>query len=205
MGIKVHLGIATEEVLGQESVEGLRFKGGSGIQADVAIVAAGIRPEIGLAKEAGLETDRGIVVNDFLQTSDSHIFAAGDNIQHNGQIWGIIPASFDQARVAASNIMGKQKRYINTVPSNTLKVVGLYVTSIGLVNPEQGTLEEIRQERRDEGVYKKLVCQDGKIVGAIWMGTKKGVDGITRLISQEINVEKWKSALLEDDFDFSVL
>jgi len=205
MGIKVHLGITTEEILGQEAVEGLRFKGGGEIQADMAIVAAGIKPEIGLAKEAGLETDRGVVVDDHLQTSDSHIFAAGDNIQHNGRIWGIIPASFDQARVAASNIWGQQKRYTDTVPSNTLKVVGLYVTSIGLVNPEEDTFEEIRQEKREEGLYKKLVCHDGMIVGAIWMGTKKGVDGIARLITQEVNVEKWKSALLEDDFDFSVL
>lgn len=205
MGIKVHLEIATEEIIGQEAVEGLKFKGGGGIQADMAIVAAGIRPEIGLAQDAGLETDRGVVVNDFLQTTAPHIFAAGDNIQHNGQVWGIIPASFDQARVAASNILRQKKNYVDTVPSNTLKVVGLYVTSIGQVNPEEGSLEEIRFEDREKGIYKKIVYQEGIVVGAIWMGTKKGVDGINRLISQKVNVEKWKNALLDDDFDFSVL
>lgn len=205
MGIKVHLGIVTEEIIGQEAVEGLKFKGGGGIQADTAIVAAGIRSEIGLAQDAGLETDRGVVVNDFLQTTVPHIFAAGDNIQHNGRVWGIIPASFDQARVAASNILGQKKNYVDTVPSNTLKVVGLYVTSIGQVNPEEGTLEEIRFEDREKGIYKKIVYQEGIVVGAIWMGTKKGVDGINRLISQKVNVEKWKNALLDDDFDFSVL
>lgn len=205
IGIKVHLGIATEEILGEKEIEGLKFKGGGEIQADTAIVAAGVRPNINLAKEAGLETDRGIVVNDNLQTSHSNIFAAGDNIQHDGKVWGIIPASFDQARIAASNILGQKKEYKDTIGSNTLKVVGLYVTSIGLVNPEKEGFEEIREERRKEGIYKKIVLQNGTLVGAVWMGTKKGVDDINRLITQKTNVEKWKKFLLADDFDYSIL
>lgn len=205
MGIKVHLGRATEEILGEAEIKGLRFKGGGEIQADAAVVAAGVRPNLSLAKEAGLETDRGIVVNDFLQTSRSEIFAAGDNIQHDGKTWGIIPASFDQARIAASNILGQEKEYKDTIPSNTLKVVGLYVTSVGIVNPEEEGFEEIRAEKREEGIYKKIVLKDGTIVGAIWMGTKKGVDNINRLITQKTNVEKRKNSLLDDGFDFSIL
>ncbi len=205
MGIRVHLGIATEEILGEKKIEGLRFKGGGGIRADAAIIAAGVRPNINLAKDAGLETDRGIVVDDNLQTSHPKIFAAGDNIQHDGKIWGIIPASFDQARIAASNILGQKKEYKDTIPSNTLKVVGLYVTSIGTVNPEEQGFEEIREERREEGIYKKIVLQNGILVGAVWIGTKKGVDEISRLITQKTNVERWKKSLLADDFDFSIL
>lgn len=205
MGIKVHLATATEEILGEKEIKGLRFKDGGGIQADMAVVAAGVRADISLAKEAGLETDRGVVVNDFLQTSHSKVFAAGDNIQHNGKTWGIIPASFDQARVVASNILGQKKEYQDTTPSNTLKVVGLYVTSIGLVNPEEEGFEEIRKEIREEGIYKKIVLQNNVIVGAVWTGTKKGVDEINRLIAQKTNVKRWKNSLLEDDFDFSIL
>jgi nitrite reductase (NADH) large subunit len=206
MGIKVQVGIVTEEISGQKAVEGLRFKDGGGLQADMAIVAAGIKPDIGLAQNAGLKTDRGVVVNEFLQTSEPSIYAAGDCIQFHDRIWGIIPASFDQAQVAASNILEDQpKKYRETIPSNTLKVVGLYVTSIGQINPEEGRLEEIRLEKKEEGIYKKIVCHEGRIVGAIWMGTKKGVDGLNRLISQKVDVTKWKDALLEDDFDFSVV
>ena len=205
MGIKVHLGLATEEILGLNHIQGLRFKGGKEIKADMAIVAAGIRAELNIAKGAGLETEKGIVVNDFLQTSDPKIFAAGDNIQHKGKTWGIIPASFAQARIVASNMLGQKNKYKGTVPSNTLKVVGLYVTSIGVVNPEEGDIEEIRKERREEGIYKKIVLEDGAIVGAVWMGTKKGVDEINRLISRKVNVGKWKNSLLEDEFDFSTL
>ena len=205
MDIKVRLGMATEEVLGQNEVKGLRFKGGGELEADMSIVAAGVRPNINIAKEAGLETDHGLVVNDYLQTSDSSIYGAGDVIQHKGRMYGIIPASFDQARTAAYNILGQEKKYKGTIPSNTLKVVGLSVTSIGLVNPEEGKYEEFRKEIREEGIYKKIVVQEGMIIGAIWMGTKEGVNEINRLISQKTNVEKWKESLLKDDFDFSVL
>lgn len=205
MGIKVRLGVATQEIMGEGSVKGLKFKGGGETKAEMAIVAAGIRPDIQMAKEAGLETDRGVVVDDFLQTSHPDIYAAGDNVQHKGKIWGIIPASFDQARVAAFNIMGQKKEYQGTVPSNTLKVVGIDVASIGLVNPEGEGYEQIRMERKEEGIYKKVVLQKGSIVGAIWMGTKKSVDQVSRLITQKIKVTKWKRSLLEDDFDFSVI
>ena len=205
MGIKVQLGLATEEVLGQDEVRGLKFKGEKEIEADMAIVAAGVRPNMRIAKEAGLETDRGLVVDDYLKSSNPKIFAAGDVIQHRGSVYGIIPASFNQARVVASNILGRKEKYEGTVPSNTLKVVGLDLTSVGLVNPEKGTCEEFRKEKKEEGIYKKVVIQKGVVVGAIWIGTKKGINEISRIISQKINVEEHKISLLEDDFDYSVL
>jgi len=205
MGINVHLGLATEEILGQNDVRGLRFKGEREIEMDMAIVAAGVRSNIRLAKEAGLETDRGLVTDDYLQSSNPKIFGAGDVIQHRGRVYGIIPSSFNQARVVASNILGKKEKYEGTVPSNTLKVAGLDLASVGLVNPEEGTSEEFRKEKKEEGIYKKVVIQKGVVVGAIWMGTKKGVNEISRVISQKINIEKHKTSLLEDDFDYSVL
>jgi len=205
MGIKIRLNVATEEILGQREVEGLRFKGGAEVIADMVLMAAGVKPNIGMAKEAGLETDRGLLVNEFLKTSHPKIFAAGDNIQHKGRVYGIIPASFDQARAVAYNILGQEKKYEGTIPSNTLKVAGLYVTSIGLVNPEGQAFEEIRKEKKEEGIYKKIVLQNGNLVGAIWMGTKKGVSEISRAVSLKINIEKWKNSSLEDNFDFSLL
>jgi nitrite reductase (NADH) large subunit len=204
-GVRVRLNVATEEILGTTDVRGLRFKNGEELPADMVIVAAGVRPNIGLVKEAGLTVDRGVVVNDHLETSHPRIFAAGDGIQHSGRLYGIIPASFDQARLAAANMLGQKKKYEGTVPSNTLKVVGLSVTSVGLVNPEGGGLEEIRLEKKEDGVYKKIVVQNGILVGAIWMGTKNGVNGISRAVTQKLNVGQWKHSLLDDNFDFSLL
>ncbi len=205
MGIKVRVGTTTEELLGREEVSGLRFKGGDEWEADMALVAAGARPNISVAKDAGLEVDRGLVVNDSLQTSDPLIYAVGDTVQYEGRVYGIIPASFDQARAAAHNVIGQEEKYSGTIPSNTLKVLGIHLTSIGIVNPEEGDFEEISKEIREEGIYKKIVLQEGTIVGAIWMGTKEGVNDITRLITQKADVSDWKESLLEDHFDFSVI
>lgn len=205
MGIRVHLGLACEEILGQEKVTGLRFKGGREIQTETAVVAAGVRPNLHLAQEAGLETDKGVVVNDTLQSSHPDILAAGDVTQHAGRVYGIIPASFNQARIAALNVLGQKKKYEGTIPSNTLKVVGIDLTSVGMVNPEDDSYEELRKENKDQGIYKKIVLQNGEIHGLICLGTKKGVSEISRLIARKANVEKWKDALLDDDFDFSML
>ncbi|MCK4759515.1 MAG: NAD(P)/FAD-dependent oxidoreductase [Candidatus Aminicenantes bacterium] len=205
MGINVHLGLTCEEVLGQDIVTGLRFKGGREIQTDVVLVAAGVRPNLRIAQEAGLETDRGLVVDDYLQSSHSDIWAAGDITQHAGRVYGIIPASFNQARIAALNVLGQRQKYEGTIPSNTLKVLGIDLTSVGMVNPEDESFEELREENADKGTYKKIVIKNGEVCGLICIGTKKGVSEISRLISRKANVEKWKNSLLEDDFDYSVI
>ena len=149
--------------------------------------------------------DRGLVVNDYLQTSVPDILAAGDVIQHVGRVYGIIPASFNQARAVAQNIMGQIKKYEGTIPSNTLKVVGINLTSVGTVNPEDKSCEEFRKEDQKKGIYKKIVVRNGEVCGFICIGTKKNVSDISQLISQKVNVEKWKESLLDDDFDYSVI
>ncbi len=110
MGIGIHLGLACEEVIGQERVAGLRFKGGQEVKTDVALVAAGVRPNIRIAQDAGIETNRGLIVNDYLQASSPETLGAGDVTQHAGRVYGIIPASFNQARIAAQNIMGQKQK-----------------------------------------------------------------------------------------------
>jgi nitrite reductase (NADH) large subunit len=204
-GIRVSLGVVTQEILGEGKVSGLGLKSGAKISANMVIIAAGVRPNLGLVREAGLAFDRGVVVDDWLRTSQPRIFAAGDGIQHKGRTYGIIPASFDQARSAAYNILGQEKKYEGTVPSNTLKVAGLYVTSVGLTNQENPGLKEMRKYLKEEGVYKKIVIEDGALVGAIWMGTKKGANEITRAVASKVKVNQWVNSLLEDTFDFSVL
>jgi nitrite reductase (NADH) large subunit len=205
MGIRVRLGVLTEEILGVDEMSGLRLKGSAELSADMAVIAAGVRPNLALPSEAGLATDQGLIVDDRLQTSVSGIFAAGDAVQHRGRVYGIIPASFDQARAAAFNILGQEKNYEGTVWANTLKVVGIYVTSVGLVTPEGEAYKEMRKSSPEEGIYKKIVLQDGALVGAIWMGTKKGAGEITRAVTSRVQVGRWVNTLLDDAFDFSQL
>ena len=204
-GIRVRLAIATDEILGDQEARGIRFKNGEEIAAETIVIAAGVRPNLKLAQDAGLPTDRGVLVNEYLETGKAGIYAAGDGIQFKGFVYGIIPASFEQARAAAANILGRKIKYEGTVLSNTLKVVGIHLASIGQVNPDGPGFEELRFEQPEEGIYKKVVLKDGAAVGAIWMGTKNGVNGITRAVAQKANIEKWKNDLFAETFDFSLL
>ena len=205
LGIGVRLGASAEEITGEGEASGLKFKDGSSAEADMVVIAAGVRPNVSVAKEAGIVADRGVVVDDHLRTSHPTVYAAGDVAQHNGRVYGIIPASFDQARAAAFNMLGMEKRYEGTVPSNTLKIVGVFVTSVGLVNPEGPGYEMIAKEDVAAGIYRKLVLKDGVLEGAIWMGTKKGAADIARLTASRKNVAALKADILEDGFDFAGL
>jgi nitrite reductase (NADH) large subunit len=203
MGIEVRLGTVTEEILGEGEAKGLRFQGGEVMEADMVVIAAGVRPETGPAREAGLAVNRGIVADDRLRSSAEGIFVAGDAAEHRGNVYGIIPASFEQSRTAAYNMLGIDKPYSGTVPSSTLKVAGLSVTSVGLVVPGESGYEVLARALPEAGVYKKLVLKEGLLVGAIWMGTKKGVMEISRLVALNKNVDRWRDGLLEDAFDWS--
>jgi nitrite reductase (NADH) large subunit len=203
--IGIRLSETTEEILGRGEAEGVRLKGGTELSAGTIIIAAGITPNLELPQSGGLAVDRGVLVDDFLRTSDPRIFAAGDGIQHRGKTHGIIPASFDQARAAAYNILGQEKRYEGTVPSNTLKVAGLHLTSVGLIHPQGEGYQEFRRLVPEEGIYKKIVVQEDHLVGAIWMGTRKGVDEIVRAVGSRLKVNRFIEHLLDDSFDFSAL
>ena len=202
-GISVRLGAISREILGVAEVRGIRFESGDEVEADLVVIAAGVKPELALAKDAGLTVDRGIVVDNCLRTSRPEIFAAGDVAEHQGQVYGIIPASFEQARAAGFNMLGMDMPYSGTVPSTTLKVAGLYVTSVGEVNPEARVHEVLVRSVPEDGLYKKIVLKEGRLVGAIWMGTKKGASEIGRLVALKKDIEIRKGSLLEDTFDFS--
>ncbi len=202
-GIAVRLGAVVKEVLGLGSVQGLRLESGDHLEADTVVAAAGIVPEVAVAREAGLHVGRGIVVDDHMATSAPGIFAAGDVSEHRGRIHGIIPAAFEQARTAAYSLAGQPRPYAGTVPFNTLKVAGLYVTSVGEIDALGEGAEALVRSAPESGLYKKIVLRDGRLVGGIWMGTKKGAAEISRLVAAAQHVEPLKADLLEDDFDFT--
>lgn len=202
-GITVLLGTVTEEILGDAEVRGLRFEGGEEVEAEVVVVAAGVKPDVGLAGTAGLRVERGIVVDDRLRTNRPGVFAAGDVAEHRGRVYGMIPASFEQCRAAAQNMLGRDLPYEGTVPSATLKVVGLDVTSAGIAVPECSGYDVVTRQVPEDGLYKKIVLREGRLVGAIWMGTKTGAAEICRLVALNKDVSGRENELLEGGFDFS--
>jgi len=209
MGIRVRVDTVVEEVIGDDSVAGVRLKDGETLPADMVLISAGIRSNIELAQEAGLSVNRAVVVDETLRTSAEGVWAIGDVAEFQGRVWGIIPAAIEQARVAAANLVAPAGEtpatYKDIVPSNTLKVMGIDLTSIGNVNPEGTGYQQIRRLDDEAGIYEKLVLQDGKIVGAILLGDKTRVTPITKLISAGADVASHEKQLLSDDFDIAAL
>lgn len=201
-GIAVRLGAVATEILGGDEARGIQFRSGEVLGADTVVVAAGIKPETGVAAAAGLQVGRGIVVDDRLRTSAPGVFAVGDAAEHKGRIYGIIPAAFEQARAAAYNILGRDKDYGGTMPANTLKVAGLSLTSVGEIDAAGPGYESRVRSAPEAGLYRKIVLQEGRLADAIWMGTKKGAAEISRLVALQSDVGSLKDALLADDFDF---
>ncbi|NOU01199.1 MAG: NAD(P)/FAD-dependent oxidoreductase [Gallionella sp.] len=174
-GLKFYLARQTESILGEDKVNGLRFKDGEEIAADLVVMAVGIRPNIALAKSAGIHCERGIVVNDTMQTYDPKIYSVGECVQHRGQTYGLVAPLFEQAKVAANHLAEYGRmRYEGSSVSTKLKVTGIDLFSAGDFNPTEGD-EELLLQDAARGVYKKLVLRDNKIRGAVMYGDT--VDG----------------------------
>ncbi len=169
-GIQFLMGAETAAITGSGRVQGVRFKDGSEIAADVVVMAVGIRPNIALAQKSGLYCQRGIVVNDIMQTFDPRIYAVGECVQHRGQTYGLVAPLFEQAKVCANHLarLG-YARYPGSISSTKLKVTGVDVFSAGDFTVDAGA-EEIVMKDVARGVYKKLVLKDNRIRGAVLYG-----------------------------------
>jgi nitrite reductase (NADH) large subunit len=204
MGFSFFLNGQSEEILGEETAEGVRLKDGRMIKGQMVIVSAGVKPNIELAQAMGLETRSGILVNDRLETKAKDIFAAGDVAEHRGRCYGIWPASQRQGEAAGVNMAGGNVLYQGTVVSNTLKVVGTDLTSSGEIDPD-GTLECVVRQDRESGIYRKVAFKEDKIVGCILLGNVKGNSEILSAIERQVNMKDLKSLILQEGFDFKNL
>ena len=197
MGIRTITGAMSEAIEGDGHATGVRLKDGRFVPGDIVLVSAGVRPDVGLAGAAGLQVDRGVVVNEHLQTSDPVVYAAGDVAEFAGHVYGIIPAAVEQGRAAGTNMTGGNVTYAGTVPSNTLKVVGIDLTTIGTFNAPGDEYREYRVRDIEKGIYKKLVVNQNRLAGAILLGLPKEVLRISRLVRQAEPLEEPVEALLE--------
>ncbi len=172
MGFAFVLPARVEQILGEERVSGLRLADGRELACDLVIIAAGVRANLGLAREAGLAVDRGVLVDDRMCTSHPQIFAAGDLVQHRDTTYGIWPAAQEQGEVAGANLAGDDLRFTGMVPSNLLKVAGIDLFAMGDIDGEgrreQAAIVNLDEER---AVYWKLVLDEReRLIGAILFG-----------------------------------
>jgi len=204
LGIDMQLGVKTTQILGKETVAGVALDNGKEVSGQLILISAGVRSDIRLAADAGIKANKGVIVDDYLQTSADDVYAAGDVLEFHEKLYGIIPPAIEQANVAAANMLEDEKHvYKGTIQSTTLRIAGISLTSMGLVNPEGPKYEEIKKIDKQRGIYKKIVLDQGKIVGAILLGDRKGTSTLTRLMQQETDVTKYKDNLLENNFDYT--
>ncbi|MEW5724837.1 MAG: FAD-dependent oxidoreductase [Thermodesulfobacteriota bacterium] len=202
LGFSFYLEARAKEILGGEAAEGLALEDGRTISGGLVLFSAGIRPNLDLARAMGLETDKGVKVDDRMRTSAEGVWAAGDLVEHRGRLYGIWPAAREQGTAAGTDMAGGQGVYQGTVMSNSLKVVGVDLTSAGEIDPE-GKLPSAVYE--DERVYRKIVFADDKIAGYIFLGLTEGVKECQAALSKGLAAGHLIEDLGRPDFDFSKL
>jgi nitrite reductase (NADH) large subunit len=197
MGFTFHLNARSKEITGTDRVTGLMLEDGTSIDADLIIISAGIRPRAELGKTLGLKVNRGLAVDDRMETEIKDIFAAGDLIEHQGMFYGIWPAAQKQGEIAGKNMAGGNAVYEGTTMSNVLKVVGIDLAAAGDIDAE-GTSESIVEKDIDRFRYKKMVIKDNSISGCILYGDTSDYAKIHKAIVEKKNIgdirdeiEKW--------------
>ncbi|MFS0636599.1 nitrite reductase large subunit NirB [Mesobacillus foraminis] len=188
----------TEEIVGKDRVEGLKFKDGSFLEADLVVMAVGIKPNVELAKTSGIPVNRGIVVDDYMRTGISNVYAVGECAEHRGIVYGLVAPLYEQGKALAADLCGKAaKPYEGSVLSTQLKVSGVEVFSAGDFMEDE-TKKSIKVFDEQEGVYKKIVLRGNQIVGAVLFGDSKDGNRLFSMIQKQSDIsDTSKVALLQ--------
>jgi nitrite reductase (NADH) large subunit len=168
IGITLMTGVTVQELKGDERVAGVRLKDGTILPADLVIITAGVRSNSYLARLAGLSVNSGVIVNDFMLTSTNAIYAAGDIAEHRGIVYGLWNAAQYQGGIAGLNALGKNAEFGGIPRSNSIKVLGVDLLSIGRFQVEDGGDSVIEAEC--EGDYSRYIFRDSHLVGCILYG-----------------------------------
>jgi nitrite reductase (NADH) large subunit len=177
-GIDVRLSSATKGFVGTDKVEGVELQDGSVIPADLVVIAIGVRPNIDLARAAGLAVNRGIVVDDAMASVDADVFAIGECAEHRGQVYGLVEPAYEQARVLAMRLAGQKSAGVEAAYAGSLLATNLKVSGVGVFSAgefEAGEGAEILVLRDPTaGIYRKFVLREGRLTGCVLVGDTQG-------------------------------
>jgi len=195
-GLRFMLASQTQALLGETRVRAVRFADGREIPADLVVMAAGVRPQIELAQQAGLHCERAIVVDDTLQTYDPRIYAVGECVQHRQTTFGLVAPLWEQARVCAAHLAGTgHRRYIQQATATKLKVSGVSLYSAGVFSGAADTEDLLLRDAR-RGIYKRLVVQGNRLIGAVLYGEVSDGPWYFDLIQQASDISPLRDGLL---------
>ena len=194
-GIKIHCKGATKAILGHDRAEAVLLEDGTVYPADLVCMAVGIRPETRLAVDAHLEVERGIVVDDALRSSDPHIFALGECVEHRGQLFGLVAPLYDQARVLAKTLLDQAAEFRPIETATKLKVTGCDLFSAGDFAEGQGR-EDIVFRDPGRGIYKRLVLEGERIIGVVMYGDTSDGSWFYGLMKDKADISDLRETLI---------
>lgn len=197
-GVHFNMPAQTQSLVddGEGHISAVQFDDGSQIPCDLLVMAIGVRPNIDLAKTAGIYCDKGIMVSDTLQTYDPSIYAVGECIQHRGDIFGLVAPLFEQAKVCANHLSGHGVAEYKTLPSATkLKVTGINLFSLGEFDADNDS-EVICFSDPSANIYKKLVIKDNYLIGVVLYGDTLDGAWYQSLLEQRINIADMRQLLI---------
>ncbi|MCZ2850979.1 nitrite reductase large subunit NirB [Modestobacter sp. VKM Ac-2978] len=200
LGIVVHLATRTTEAIGPDRVRGVVLADGRAIDADMLVIAAGIRPVTEVALLSGLEVERGIVVDDQLRTDDPDVYAVGECAQHRGELYGLVAPVWEQARVLADLLTGTDPdaEYHGSRTATKLKVAGVDVATMGVNRPERDTDEFLVISEPRRGVHLSVVVRDDRLIGATLLGDTRKVAFLTQAFDRGTPLPAERIKLLVD-------
>ena len=195
-GIKICLKANSKEIVGEDGkVKALLLEDGTELPCDLLVMAVGIRPSVGLAKEAGLAVGRGIHVDDQMLSSDENVFAVGECVEHDGAVFGLVAPLYDQAKVLAQTLLGETAAFKQKVLSTKLKVTGCDLFSAGDFADGDGR-EDIVFRDPSRGIYKRLVIEGDKLIGAVMYGDTADGNWFFDKIKSGESIEEMRETLI---------
>jgi len=204
LGVTALLGAESQQILsGEHGAAGVLLKDGRLAQGEFVLFSTGVRPNVTVAREAGIATGRGVQVDDSMQTSALDVYAAGDVVEHRGRVYGIVPPCLEQARVAAQNMVSPgTAAYEGSIMSSSLKTCGINVLSMGNVNPTHEQHVQMIQAQGQQ-IYRKVVLENGIIVGVILYGTTNGARQLQQAMRSRADLAAFQDRLADIDWDFA--
>ena len=194
-GMKFTMAAQTSEILGDEFVTGVKMADGRLLAADLVVMAVGIRPNTGVGQKLGLEVNRGIVVNDQLETSAQDIYALGECVEHRGMVYGLVAPLYEQAQVLAETLSGKSAFYQGSFISTKLKVTGINLFSAGDFHDSDDS-DSLVYKDLNQNIYRKVVLKDNKIKGAVMFGDVTGSNWIFENLVQQNDMSAYRDTLV---------
>ncbi|MFC3964385.1 nitrite reductase large subunit NirB [Nocardia jiangsuensis] len=203
IGIGVHVEKSTVRVrIGDDGrLRGVEFADGGVLDCDMLVISAGIRPNVDLARRAGLTTERAIVVDDHMRSVDADdVYVVGECAQHRGQVYGLVAPLWEQAAVLATHLTGngEQTAYHGSRVATKLKVAGVDVAAMGLKAPQHEDDEFVQYSEPRHGVYKTVIIRDGKLVGATLLGDVSKVSFLMQAFDRGLPLPEERVALMFD-------